>query len=103
MNDKRRKKIRIATEDLKEVFFQLEKWHKKFEETREEIGSIFDEEQTSFDNIPESLLETESAVDSESKLEELAEVLQNLETIHDTFEEFELKEIIEQLQNIVAK
>lgn len=100
MNNKRRKAIRDAAKDLKGIFSEIEAVFEKLEECRERIDEIFDEEQESFDNIPDSLSETANAIYSGFKLEELAEVLQNLETIHDTIEELEFNEIIEGLQNV---
>lgn len=65
MNNQRRKKISKVIESL--------------EVSKQEITSILDEEQECFDNIPEGLLDSERALNTENAIASLDEAIGQLD------------------------
>jgi t-SNARE complex subunit (syntaxin) len=65
MNNQRRKKINKVIENL--------------EVSKQEITSILDEEQECFDNIPEGLLDSERALNTENAIASLDEAIGQLD------------------------
>lgn len=73
MNNKRRKQIENIINNL--------------ENSKDDIASILAEEQESFDNIPESLLESERAEQSQNAIDLLDDAINNLEEAITNLEE----------------
>lgn len=67
MNNKRRERIKICMAGLENIKNTLE--------------NILNEEQDSYDNIPENLLDSERALISEESIDILNEVINQLEEI----------------------
>ena len=73
MNNQRRKQISKVIEQI--------------EESKDIISYILDEEQEAFDNIPEGLLESERAEQSQNAIELLDDAINNLEEAVNNLEE----------------
>lgn len=84
MNAARRKNI-------KRIMSLIEQMDILKEQITEELESVLEEEQEAFDNIPESLQESERG-------ERIQECIEYLETAVDTFTEFYSEEAIEALE-----
>lgn len=73
MNKSRRKRIENVIEQLEEL--QLE------------ISEIADEEQESYDNLPDNLNDTERANNMAENIDDLSELDQEFDSIKDTLQE----------------
>lgn len=73
MNNKRRQQIGKVIEQL--------------EVSRDEIADILDAEQQSFDNMPESLMESERGEQSQNAIDLLDEAISNLDDAINNLEE----------------
>lgn len=60
---------------------RIETIHDKFQDLFKEVEEIKEEEQTSFDNIPENLQEGENATKSASAIDELDDVITGLDDL----------------------
>ena len=74
MNDSRRRKIRDIVQTL--------------EMMKESLNEVLDEEQESFDNMPEGLQLSDRGMDSEEAITNLTEAAENLETVLDILNDF---------------
>lgn len=74
MNNVRRKQIREAMELIQQAY--------------EILSAVTEEEQEAFDNLPESLQESEKGEQIEQNVEELEEVCDNLDSAYETLAEF---------------
>ena len=73
MNNKRRKQINNIIKSL--------------EQSKDDISSVMEEEQDALDNMPESLLESERAEQSQTAIDLLDEAINNLDEAINNLEE----------------
>lgn len=79
MNTARRKQIAKIAKSIREV-------QEIMDGIRADIEGIQDEEQEAFDNLPESIQESERGENSQYAIDELEDILSNLDTIKDDVE-----------------
>ena len=76
MNNKRRKAIADVVSEITNI--------------KDKLQEILDDEQFSYDNIPENLLESERATISEEAISTLEEMISNLEEVENMSEDITL-------------
>ena len=86
MNRQRRK-------DLKSVIENLEVLHDTIEEISECLQNIRDEEEEAFENLPESLQESERG-------QQMQEYIDTMESVIDLLNEFDSAELIDPIEEI---
>ena len=79
MNASRRKQIAKIAKRIQEL-------HELTDGIRADIEGIMDEEQEAFDNLPESIQESERGEKSQSAIDELDDINSNLDLIMDDVE-----------------
>lgn len=71
MNDKRRRQLKSLIKQLEKVSAKLEQLKNDAEEIQSAIVELRDEEQDAFDNLPESIQETERGERMEEAVDKL--------------------------------
>lgn len=83
MNNTRRKAIVSAMADFEKLQAQWEELKGALGDIKESLETIRDEEQESYDNMPESLQQSERAYTSEAALEQLQTAIDWFDAIDD--------------------
>lgn len=112
MNKKRRNEIKKAIQELEELVNSIESQkikeideiHDEIEYVKSDIESIAFDEEMAYDNIPDSLKESDRGYEMEENIEILDNAVSELETLLDEKSiskiEINLKSIINDLNNI---
>jgi septation ring formation regulator EzrA len=79
MNKQRRKQLGDLQDRLLELEKSLDALHTERDAIAEALESLRDEEQEAFDNMPESLQQSEQGQDIENAVDRLTEALDNLQ------------------------
>ena len=85
----------VRRKSIKRIMALIEEMDALKEQIQEELEAVLDEEQEAFDNMPESLQESERG-------ERIQECIEYLETAVETFAEFYSEEAIEALEEAIA-
>lgn len=91
MNDNRRKQLKTLIKQLEELYEKLECIKNDSEEISVALGEIRDEEEESYDNLPESLQES-------AKGERIQENIESLESAVDEVDNIDIEEALNYIE-----
>jgi hypothetical protein len=97
MNKARRAQLNTAIDQIEALKLVAQDLMGKLAEARELVGQIRDDEQESFDNMPEGLQAGERGTDMENTISEIESVDSDLESLHDAIETTDFDDLITKL------
>lgn len=86
---------KIRRKELAHIIEKLEALDALRAEIQEELETVMDEEQEAFDNMPESLQESERG-------EQMQEYIDAMQYAMDDLENFDVESIMDQLQEVIG-
>lgn len=86
---------KLRRKELARIIEKLEALDSLRAEIQEELETVMDEEQEAFDNMPESLQESERG-------EQMQEYIDAMQYAMDDMENFDVESIMDQLQEIIG-
>lgn len=98
MNAIRRKQIAAAIAQVSALSLIAQDLLGKLADARDAVEQIRDEEQESFDNMPECLQEADRGQQAQAGLDQLDEAFSDLEALHDSIETTDLDDVITKLE-----